>query len=278
MRYIIFFISILVLTLSSCDEIGPDINPISQNTGSGTDSLQPKRVLVEEFTGVQCSNCPPATTQLNNLVDSYNGRLVIVTVHTGFFASPISGASQFDFSTQDGADLGSHVGPITANPSATIDRKLFDAENALPVSNAVWAGYISQRADLAPQLGIDVNTSFDATSRNLDIDVNLDFYEDVSSPLKLTVFLTENNIVDAQLAPGNQTILDYVHKYVLRDIITPVNGKDVAAQTSGSDVSESFATNLPSDWMANNCYVVVALSKADGSDMEVLQCAQVAVE
>lgn len=58
----------LVLLLGSCEEIPPTITPCQ------TDRV----VLVEEFTGIDCVNCPIGADKLKSIADQNPGKVVVV--------------------------------------------------------------------------------------------------------------------------------------------------------------------------------------------------------
>ncbi len=45
-------------------------------------------VLIEEFTGKGCTNCPKGSRELENLLTQFPNNLVAISLHAGFFANP----------------------------------------------------------------------------------------------------------------------------------------------------------------------------------------------
>src|ERR1051326_2604960 len=88
-------ISIFYLLISSCDEVGPQIDFSGTHTGELdstkllVDSTTSKHVLIEEFTAVRCPNCPQGTTIIDGLLNDYPGRLDVIEIHSGVLANPI---------------------------------------------------------------------------------------------------------------------------------------------------------------------------------------------
>src|SRR5690348_14133339 len=75
--------------LYSCKEVGPDIN-LHGNQNALTDSTyvespvqtpETKNVLIEEFTGVRCPNCPQGHVIIANIKAANPGRVVSVSLH-----------------------------------------------------------------------------------------------------------------------------------------------------------------------------------------------------
>jgi len=97
------------------------------------DSVVTKKVLVEDYTGHLCGNCPDAGVYLNEtLKPLYNHSLVVISVHAGFFAGfnpgcaacgigEPGGSFRTDFNTTAGTAWNTFFG-ITGNPKGMIDR------------------------------------------------------------------------------------------------------------------------------------------------------------
>jgi len=238
----------LFFGLSSCTEVGPDIE------------IQPpkRKVIMEEFTGVRCTNCIDAHIKTEDLLTLHGDNLIVVSIHTGFFSGPLVESIQ-DFTTTYGSDLESLLGPVSVYPSATINRQLFDSEAELVLESSKWAGYIADELAKDSPVELSVTTSYDAGTRSLTVLPEIIFYRDLSQPIHISVLLTENNIVDAQLSDTG-TIPDYTHKHVLRTMLTGVGGDLLSETTVGSSpVALQFSGVIPADWVAENLSAVVSV-------------------
>jgi len=77
------------LFLHSCKEVGPDINLHgNQNAVSDTTYIESpvataetKNVVIEEFTGVRCPNCPQGHVVIANIKAANPGRVITVRLH-----------------------------------------------------------------------------------------------------------------------------------------------------------------------------------------------------
>ena len=47
---------------------------------------QNRNVVIEEFTGINCPNCPDGHVVANNIMDAYPGRVWAVNIHAGNYA------------------------------------------------------------------------------------------------------------------------------------------------------------------------------------------------
>lgn len=272
MKNIIYSLfAICYLLLNNCTEIPPDINPIDPNPGSG--NVQ-RSVLVEEYTGVRCVNCPAGSEALQALSNIYGDRLAIISLHAGFFAPPYA-ESKYDFRTPDGDNLLNYLGSPLGYPAAVVDRRLFDGEARLQLGQSQWAGYIAQEIAEVPKVKIELQQNYNDTNRQLDLTVNLQILESLEDKdVRLSVALTEDDIEDVQLTPtGKQA--DYKHKHVLRAMLSNFDGNPLSESlTSNIKVARNFTYTLPAEWNADHCKLI-AFVHLGGDKKDILQVAQV---
>lgn len=270
-----FVLLAFLLSFPACQEVCPDIERPTVNTNNEPiDTTGPpvRHILVEEFTGAACQNCPQGAQVLESLINTYGTRLIPVSIHTGWFANPLP-ESQYDFRIPEGEELDNLVGPVGAYPSAIINRKQFPGEDDLILNSGTWAGHIASELNNAPVVGIGITNVYNAASRELTVTVNTTFVETVTADISLSVLITENNIVDAQIN-GSTLVLEYTHKHVLRDMLTAAEGQPIIAQAAGGNVEETFNFTLPADWNDANCHVVAFVHQSDPDNLEVLQAAE----
>ncbi|MDP4282340.1 MAG: hypothetical protein Q8867_09360, partial [Bacteroidota bacterium] len=116
---VFLFISFAALLLWSCDKVK---EPYFTQKGTGTDTSTVNRtVLLEDYTGHKCVNCPTAAVTAHTLEEMYNGNLIILAVHAGYFAIPGSGNYALDLRSATGEDWYSTFG-VTSNPIGMINR------------------------------------------------------------------------------------------------------------------------------------------------------------
>lgn len=275
---LLFFIGFSVSFFSSCDEIPPQINPQMGPIGNPNDTTsvdnQQRQVLVEEFTGVDCVNCPDGSQAIETLLDIYGEQLIAISIHAGFFAPPIE-ESQYDFRTQEGDLILSYLGEPLGYPTGVVNRKKFDGEFDLQLGKGQWAGFIAEEVAIAPSVKIEIEPAFDISSRELDVDVTLHVQENITDPdVRISVMVLEDDIIDAQVTPDGVDE-GYKHKHVLRDMLTNYDG-DILSEDliASAQIEKSFSSMIPEGWVAANCKVVVFVSLG-GQLKDVLQAHQV---
>lgn len=280
-KYIFFLLAFTALSLlTTCNEKMPIIDCLScddDNDGPTILDPQQKRVLVEEFTGVRCIGCPAGSTELKNLQNQSDGRLIPVSIHAGFFAKPYA-QNNYDFRTDEGDAILDYLGRPEANPAAVIDRKLFDGESDLQfVNTSAWAGRIAQQYDQEiADISMVMENTYDAANRLLTVQVKGTALTLVNEEVRLTIMITESGVIDHQLTPESSPDSDpnYVHNHLLRKVMTPFEGATLAASMpEGTSFDESFTFTLPSEWEVANCNVI-AFTHLTQSSKEVLQAVE----
>ena len=263
MKKLILLVFVTVTFFSGCVEVVPEISTEFTYTG--------RKVLIEEFTGVQCVNCPEGSKKIEELVALHGDNLIPISIHAGDFSAPYS-ESLYDFNTPEGEILeNSYLGPVIGFPIAVVNRKQFDGENDLPIFLRSWAGHIATELLEEPKLDISIDNDFDETTRELTIEVSLNFSETVTEGLGISIMILEDGIVDYQLTPnGKQS--DYIHKHVLRTMLTDYTGDAISTNqtVSGQRPAFTYTFDVPAEWNAENCSVVAFVSQK-GDNLDVLQ-------
>ncbi len=275
MRFVSFFSLFLASALlhSACEEIPPQIG----------DCQTARVVLVEEFTGVRCVNCPAGSAKIEQLLEQYTGaKLIAVSIHAGFFSVPYPESVE-DFTTTAGNDIDALLGPVTAYPAASVNRKLFPQETQRPLSLASWAGYIASELCRAPEVALTLSAQYDTASRQISATISassLDASTVFDQPLGITLYLLEDGVRSAQLDAGGIDN-DYIHKHILRHCFTPSNGAPIhngGASATLAPVTRTYTHTLPANQVPENCQLVGFIHyKGNNNRFDVLQAAEISL-
>lgn len=269
----LLFLFVIVLFFS-CKENMPVVPPLP-------DIDSDRKVLVEEFTGVGCVQCPSGSIELENLLDLYEGNLVVISIHAGDFSNPLP-ESTVSFQTTEGEALINYLGNPAFYPSAVVDRKDFDGGSyRLQAGKSKWAGFIAQELTKDPKVSVNISKTYEPSTRKLSVQVSGFANEALSGELRLTVMISESNIVNAQLddAQGG-LVLDYVHNHAFRTTMTNFDGDAFSTQMNKGDNYDVTvgSITLPEDWKPENCEIIAFVNLIDGQNKEVLQVESVHVE
>ncbi len=225
-----------------------------------------KRVLLEDYTGVRCVNCPAAAEVVAQLKDLYGDKLVVMGIHGGnVMTQPLN--PDIDFRTPEGNEWWNYFG-FSFKPIGMVDRK--GAPN-YPLNSGEWATEVATELEKDPVVALRITNAYNAASRTLNVAVSGKMLADNGNPLKLVVSLMENDIVGPQITPSGLNP-DYVHKHVFRGTLDrQAWGQSIgdAPFAAGSMFEKNYSYTLPDNFVADNCSVVAYVYQ--DNDKAVLQ-------
>lgn len=264
-----------------------DINMIDTIAFNENLSNYDEKILLEEFTGFRCVNCPPAAVTAANLHDEYPGRVVLSAIHcTEFFAAPIppngdpAGEYQIDLRTPEGEELHDYYNMNGGLPDGMINR----LGTSAPPSTIPYQQWADRVAELITQNNPDVFIQVSDLAVNADSTKLL--VEVVIKPLNLipqeeyyiNAMLLESGIIAGQKSTSGD-IHNYNHKHVFRRASNGAFGTFAYHGDLNLDANTALIFRLPislePEWVLENCDVIVAVTKE--STREVIQVDEKAI-
>ena len=261
--YRIIPIAILIL-FTACDTIK---NPIQEQTGNtcGDEStgIPIKKILVEEFTGQRCTNCPEAAMILHDIIDDYCDHIVPVAVHSTLFAAP-NDDYPFDYRTDIGNELADYYGVLSL-PIGMINRSEFEGNQLISRDN--WRAAVNAIFNTTPELNIILENSYNDNTKEITTTVTTEFLSDINYYIYLVVYLTEDSIVSPQL-DGSVIIEDYVHRHMLRKGVNGTFGVTIAHSGEFGDIiKNSYTFDADPEWAIEHCELVAFISKRNTNEI-----------
>ncbi|CAN5320238.1 hypothetical protein BH10BAC1_BH10BAC1_03170 [soil metagenome] len=281
---LLFFASII---FASCDYVEMPYPKTNANLGDTATCPNPtfpaltvhtKKILIEDFTGHTCGNCPRAAKELHEIDSIYPGKIVGLAIHVGGFASPAptysgSPATAFlaDYRTTPGDDYDAAFGASDFGlPQGMFNRKDFDAvaQTHLKFFQS-WKKYAASIVSEPSVVDLQMIADFDASTRKICLSVKDSFLTTMSDTLKIVVLLTQDSIIDWQDNVGVITST-YVHRHMLRDAITPSGawGESLVsgAITPSLTHTKKFAYTIPASYKSivcgpNKCHLIAFIYK-----------------
>ncbi len=287
MKRIVFAVfGLLMATMSittSCDKVDPPYMTIPDEVKGDT----VRKMLLEDFTGHKCVNCPAAHKIIEDLHKVYGERMVVMVIHTGFFAKPSAPPLDYDFRTQAGDDIGNQFGVTSATlPKGMANRE--DNGSGYLINPTAYGTAVSLALDSMPEkpdIYIELTPSYNSADKSISVDVKMTALTDMpAGKYNLSVMVTESNIVKAQknndpnIGPTPE-IPDYHHNDVLRGGINGSWGEEIinGKITNGQVFNKSYANfKIGSDWNPDELKIVAFVYYADGpKDKVVIQAESV---
>ncbi len=303
-KIILGAITLLAFTFQSCDKVkNPypkqyvdiDTNLLfGMNLETYKNTLWPSfgpntntnvNVLIEDFTGHKCPNCPNAAIEARNIEGQHEGRVFVATIHSGAYATTYFQNYQFapytaNFTTPEGLEISTEIsdGGFGGNPSGTINRKTFGGFIFQNYSG--WASNVSSilTANIL-KVNIQSKCNYFPETRGVFLHTEVDKLISDSLELYQVVYLLEDSIIKPQTLPDGTTDLNYVHRDVHRgNIDGKAMGRKITEDMkvdknggalSGNKYYLNYSYKLPDQYNPDNMHLLIYVYRKDTK--EVLQ-------
>ncbi|PLX07922.1 MAG: hypothetical protein C0598_12725 [Marinilabiliales bacterium] len=265
----------VAFAFSTCDKV-----EAPYQTGFDCESGN-QNVLIEDYTGHTCVNCPSAAVTAHDIKSNCEERVIVIAVHAGYFAEPLEGTDfDYDFRTPTGNIWNDYFG-IVSNPNGLVNRMNNDGNYIIPPGQ--WAAEATKLLSQNAPVDIEINNEFNATDNKLKTTINANFIDALSGNYNLVVCITEDNIVKAQKNNNSSIgdvpeILDYEHMHVLRKVVSQQWGDQLfdGYVDAFESLSKSYEISFDgTDWNPENCNVVAFITNV--SDKSVVQVNESAI-
>lgn len=302
MKSLSFYIGVFLAastTLVSCDIIDMPVPPKAARPALTTtlaldsaeaahDSIHGavtpvKKVLLEDYTGHTCGNCPGGAVVAKNQKAQYGEKLVVVAVHAGYFAKFGKAPYTTNFTTPEGETWYTSFG-FMSNPNGMINRVKAGPSNSAVQAVPNWPTAIAAEMAKAPKAAISLTTLYKPESRKLDIKVSSKYLTSLTGKYNVSVLITEDGIVDYQynygVAAGGDgayptgDVPNYVHPHAMRQVLNGDWGTfDSENPKADDETSAYFSTVLKNEWKGEKCSVVAFIY--DVATKEIVQVEEV---
>ncbi len=266
MRYISgLFLTGMFLAFASCDKIKDNERLVDQ----GIVKIESERcVLLEDYSGVRCVNCPNAAEEIKDLQAAYGKNLVVVGLSPKGTTLTEPYGSDPDLRTEEARSYADHF-KIVDLPKGMVNRKEV-------LDYTAWGGAVQNVFDDTAADYVNLAATARLSGTNMQVAINGDFKKDYpgNGDINVIAMIVEDNINARQLLPGNKIDKEYVHNHILRAVISDdIWGDKVsdAHPVQGVGFSKEYTAVLDGAWKTENISLVVAV--VDASSREVLQAA-----
>ncbi len=214
----------LLTVLSACTIIDPDdrLVPVTDTPS--------RPALLVEFTGINCVNCPTAEATAAELLSSFpQDHLVVVAMHPA--TNPFTQATApYDYTCPEADEYYLHCGGTVQTPFPTGTINLAPAQDgSYFVDYPLWATALTQSRPwpIVTAYSVQVNNALEISAVSLSLAP-----QDVS----VITWLVEDSVQGAQRMEDGSLTLDYYHRHVLRQALSPVWGDSVTLDPLGGEV------------------------------------------
>ncbi|MDR2058180.1 MAG: Omp28-related outer membrane protein, partial [Dysgonamonadaceae bacterium] len=210
--------------------------------------VQKKNILLEEFTGIHCGNCPEGHKIANNLVTAQEGTVYTIAIHSGHYAVPNTGEP--DYRIPEGESFDAY---FQANdygyPSGMINRKAVTTSGqllSLILGRGSWTKAAKEVHKEDAPVNLWMNAAFEGSSRTLTVDVEAYYTADSDSAENfMNLAITQSNIIGPQ--SGGLVGDNYVHRHQLKAFITPLWGDTIHQPLASEYFTKRYVYTLPEE-------------------------------
>ena len=234
-----FYLFTLLLFSTACSNISEDerliyVKPAPVN----------RQVLIEDFTGQRCVNCPNASDEIVRLQQQYGAENIIaVAIHSGPLAFYTNNRF-LGLRTETGDDYYNYWN-VEFQPAGMVDRHEV-------VGFSSWGAMIHD--ELQKTASVEIVIGADQENGSLKLTTTVKGIDGDTSG-KLQLWIVEDDITAFQLMPDGTRNDEYVHQHVFRAAVNGTWGEDLSVR-EGETVSRSHVMKLSDDWKTDNLSVV----------------------
>lgn len=229
------------LAIASCDKVEvpvpePEV-PVNVDSisfppiDSAAINTTTKRVLVEEFTGHQCTACPTSTEQLLAQQKAAGDEIIVVSLHAGVFSPVKLPDYPTEFRTPHGNKLDTLYMSGFGYPSVVTNRFKTNGQITVKTSFIQWEQPIADQLGQLAELGLGLEADYIADSNAFAISVAGTAVNTISGEHRLVILCLEDSVVapqkdqrlDNDVYP-NKINTEYVHKHVVRGQLNSSSG------------------------------------------------------
>jgi hypothetical protein len=255
--------AICLLVFISCDKVE---NPIPIEEGAVDWTLFPggdpatypyptwtantnvdRNVLIEDFTGHVCTNCPAAAVIASTLETNNPGRVFVASIHAsldGSFQGLEPPEFITDFTTIAGNTYATEIDGFVGNPMGTTNRTLTGYQPGV-----IWqldSKWVLNTNDLLTTNDLSANLqlkyNYYPSTNSIFVHTETEFVSELEGTYNIVLYLIRDTVIAPQKLITGATEEEYHHHSVLTDNINGSWGTQMVSGTVA--VGEKFYNNF----------------------------------
>jgi thiol-disulfide isomerase/thioredoxin len=205
-----------------------------------------KNVLLVDFTGQRCVNCPKANEEIEKLQEQYGGDTVIaVGMHSG--PPGFKGNSKVLGLATDLGDTYYNYWGIEYQPTGVID---YLGKFDYPA----WAATVTEQ--LQKTTTVTINATAEGEGTDLHGSVTVEFSDELVRG-NLQLWLVEDSITALQSMPDGSVNKEYLHMHVFRDAVNGTWGTDLTSINSATwNPTMNYEYTLNEGWNRDHMWLI----------------------
>lgn len=210
-----------------------------------------RAILIEDFTGQKCINCPTGTEIINGIVETYGeDNVIAVGIHSGPLG--FAGNSKTPgLMTDTGNEYYTRWDKENKMGQPWV---IFNRKTSPDSHYNNWAAMVGTIISEKANLSVKIANAYDAATRTLTTTVGADGVNGTVNG-KLQVWIVEDGVKALQMMPDGKSNKEYIHNHVFRAAVNGTWGEDVTVK-EGETTTKQYQYVLPEAWNADNIAVV----------------------
>jgi hypothetical protein len=225
-----------------------------------------RNVLIEDYTGHRCPNCPPTATAVHNTVLTNPTRIFETSVHSGptglgSFQETDATYPEVFYNTASlelGTFFGSQPGTgFFGNPRITINR--IKTGTDMTTTAASLATMVPNALATPLKVNIQSASNYFSSTRGVFLHTEVDVLDNSLTDLGIVVYVVEDSMVAPQ-TNGPSTNYNYVHRDILRGTIDGATfGKTLNSTylNANGNYYVNYSYLLPTDLDPDNTHLLI---------------------
>lgn len=256
---------------TACDKIPEDETRVASDLGE----WQGKTVVLEDFTGVGCVNCPKAAITAHGLQTLMGDKLIVVELHatTEWVGERLTAPREDndpDLRSED-ARVYSTYWKVPSLPKGLINRQQAPTET---LKNDDWRGAAIKVYSEVPAATIEATATLSGSTITVEAKGSFPQAYQEDGEIRVLAMVLEDGFSVTQVVPGDEQS-GYIHNHVLRKTIDNAWGVKVldARPAANSMYNYTGTVSVESNWNKANLSVAVLL--CNNETKEILNAAKV---
>lgn len=222
-------------------------------------------VLVEEFTGQLCVNCPEAAALLRQVAKEYAPNVVVVGMHAAKTGQTLPSLTVPTADTYAEA-----FGIPRSAPHATINRQTLDGGRLYATDRAAWQGLIVRAVQTKAPYRIDLRAA--EKDGRLEVKTTVRRQTEEAPEVDWQLWAVEDIRAAQQFPSGFRD--DYFHHNVFRAALNGVWGEPLPAMAVGAPLTVERSVPVPTEvrHIANAKIVAFVYDRRTKAVLETVVC------
>lgn len=255
-----YFFAILFLTIvfTACEKVEKPYLPMPAPPNPPANDTV-RKILVEEYTGHRCLNCPHAAEAIHTAQEYHPNQIIVLAIHPTNAGANNTGPTTtdgfiYDFRNTVGDKYFTDFKIPFAIPQIVVNRKINSSTGLYVVDsyqNVKTNNIDTLNFKMDPLVYIKISNTYDLSTKQLQANITTMCRHTLAGNYKLVVLLTQDSIIAPQKKDA-LVIKEYNHKHVLRACIDGSDGSGNAMASIIKGANYSFNYNYPIPDMYKN--------------------------